>query len=428
MKVSANCWTDRKEVLSNGLRIVTAHMPHTRSVTIAVFVGAGSRHEAIEKSGVFHFIEHMCFKGTTLRATPREVSGAIEGVGGILNAATDKELSVYWCKVALPYFPLALDVLSDMICHSKFDLEDIESERRVIIEEINLSHDSPQCRVDLLVDEILWPNHPLGRDIAGCKETVSMLSRIDMCEHLSSQYVPNNTVIAIAGNVEHSEVVSRVEDSFGEWRQGCIPNWNTALDTIEKPSYRIETRDTEQVHLCLAVKGPALGHPDRFIFDMLNVVLGQGMSSRLFMEIRERLALAYAIYSSVDHFLDSGCLGVYAGVSPSCFEQATVAILGELSRLRDGVSESELVRAKELCKGQLALRMEDSHEVASWLGGQELLLNKTMTMDEATEIVESISLDQLRRVARDTLVADKLNLAAVGPIMNGIDISNLLKL
>lgn len=406
----------QKSLLDNGLRVITSAMPHTRSVSLGVFVGTGSRYERDEEAGVSHFIEHLCFKGTQQRATAKEVSEAIEGVGGILNGGTDKELTIYWCKIARPHFALAVDVLADMLSNSKFDPADIERERQVIIEEINMSLDSPQQRVDTLIDELMWPEHPLGRDVAGTKATVSTLARQDILGYLDHHYLANNTVLTVAGDISHQEASAMLEDAFGSWRTGSPQTYLPASDKQSQPRFQSEHRDTEQAHLCLALPGLSLKHPDRFVLDLLNIILGEGMSSRLFTEIREKRGLAYAIQSYVNHHLDTGSLTIYAGVDPGHLPTAVKAIVEEIYRLKDKVPEVELTKAKELSKGRLLLRMEDTRSVAGWLGGQELLLGKILTVDELVSIVDSIQADDLLRVAQQLLIADKLNLAVVGPV------------
>jgi predicted Zn-dependent peptidase len=406
----------QKTVLNNGLRIISDTMPHTRSVCIGVFIGTGSRYETAEEAGVSHFIEHLCFKGTQRRATSKEVSEAIEGVGGMLNGATDKELTAYWCKVARPHFLLAVDVLADMLSHSRFDPEDIEKERQIIIEEINMSFDSPQHRVDLLIDELMWPGQPLGRDIAGNKDTVASLTRQDMLDYLAHQYLADNMVVSVAGDISHQEVVASLEEAFGDWQRGSSHRWYPADNKQYQPRFQVEQRDTEQAHLCLGLPGLSLSHPDRFILDLLSIILGEGMSSRLFLEIREKRGLAYAIQSYADHFLDTGSLSVYAGVDPKHLPTAIEAILGELNRLKEKTPEVELTKAKELGKGRLLLRMEDTRSVAGWLGGQELLLGDILTVDQVVAIIDSIQADDLVRVAQELLIGERLNLAVVGPV------------
>ena len=418
----------QKSVLENGLRVITASMPYTRAICIAIFVGAGSRYEGIEEAGVSHFIEHLCFKGTQRRATSKEISEAIEGVGGMLNGGTDKEFTIYWCKVARPHFSLALDVMIDMLRHSKFDAQDMERERQIIIEELNESMDSPQQRVNMLIDEVVWPNQPLGRDVAGSKESVNRLSRGMLLEYLSHQYVPNNIVISVAGDISHEEVLSSISEALGDWTQGHPQPFYPAEDSQEEPRLRIEKRDTEQAHLCLAIRGLPLLHPDRFNLDLLNVILGEGMSSRLFLEIRERRGLAYDIHSYVDHFLDSGAVIIYAGVDPKHIDTAIEGILNELHLLTEDISEAELYKAKELAKGRLLLRMEDSRSVAGWMGGQELLTGGIRTVDEVVSIIDAVTPQDLKRVAAELILTEKLNLAVVGPIAGEDRLHSLLKL
>ncbi|MCK4963628.1 MAG: insulinase family protein, partial [Dehalococcoidia bacterium] len=372
----------QKSVLDNRLRVITGAMPHTRAVCINIFIGAGSRYEREEEAGTSHFIEHLCFKGTQRHATAKEIAEAIEGVGGLLNGGTDKEFTVYWCKVARTHFPLALDLTVDILRNSRFDAQDMERERSVIIEELGESMDSPQHRVSLLIDEVVWPAQPLGRDIAGSKETVSALSREMLLGYLGRQYVPNNTVVSVAGDISHEEVLSRMSEVLDEWAVATLRPPSPAEDRQEEPRLRIERRDTEQAHLCLAVRGISIAHPDRFNLDILNVILGEGMSSRLYLEIRERRGLAYDIHSYVDHFLDSGAVTIYAGVDPKRVTDTIAVILEELARLKDEVPARELTKAKELTKGRLLLRMEDTRSVAGWMGGQELLTGQVRTVDE----------------------------------------------
>jgi len=418
----------QKTTLDNGLRIITATMPHTRSVSICIFIGVGSRYEAEGKAGVSHFIEHLLFKGTKKRPTAKEISEAIEGVGGILNGGTDKELTVYWCKVAQSHFQLALDVLVDMLLHSKFDPPDIDKERQVIIEEINMSKDSPPQQVNMLIDELLWPNHPLGRDTAGSKESVAAITRATMVDYLQRQYQPNNTVVTIAGDIEHQEIVVAVNQAFSSWtKQGERSGY---LDYKEQVAQRlhIETRDTEQAHLCLALPGLSLFHPRRFTLDLLNVILGEGMSSRLFAEVRDKLGLAYSIHSYVEHFLDSGAVIIYAGVEPKNLSTAVRVILEQLSQLREIVPESELSKAKELSKGRLLLRMEDSRNVAGWMGGQEILTGRILSVDQVVAIIDAITVDELKQLAEELMVGSQLRLAVVGPVGGDEPLEELLKL
>jgi predicted Zn-dependent peptidase len=403
-------------------------MPHTHSVSICIFIGGGSRYETESQAGISHFIEHLCFKGTQKRSTAREISEAIEGVGGIINGGTDKELTLYWCKVAQLHFPLALDVLADMLLHSKFDPKDIESERKVIFEEINMERDSPQQLADLLIDELLWPGHPLGRDIAGSKQSVAAITRETMLDYQAHQYLPSNTVVAIAGAGQHQEILAAVVQALGDWANLTPHPGYSPYKEQKFPRLHIETKDTEQAHLCLGLSGLSLLHPKRFTLDLLNVILGEGMSSRLFTEIRDRLGLAYSIHSFVDHFLDTGSIIIYAGVEPKNLQLAITATLEQLSRLKELVPKAELSKAKELSKGRLLLRMEDNRSVAGWAGAQETLTGQILSVDRLMSIIDGISAEELRQLAHELLLSSQLRLAVVGPVAKDEPLDKLLKL
>jgi len=397
-------------------------------VCISIFIGVGSRYETDAEAGVSHFIEHLLFKGTHQRPTAKEISEAIESVGGILNGGTDKELTAYWCKVAQPHFQLALEVLIDMLLHSRFDPQDIERERQVISEEINMSKDSPSQQVNILIDEVLWPGHPLGRDIVGSKESVAAITRDTMLDYLQGQYLPDNTVVAIAGNIRHQEMVTAVSQAIGNWTNQQKHSGYSTYEPKQARRLQIETRDSEQAHLCLGLPGLSLLHPKRFTLDLLNVILGEGMSSRLFTEIRDKLGLAYSIHSYVEHFLDSGSVIVYAGVEPKNLETVIKVILEQLYQLKETAPESELSKAKESIKGRLLLRMEDSHNVAGWLGGQEILTGRILSLDQVISIIDAITAEELKQLAQELIIGNQLRLAVVGPIANDTPLEKLLKL
>ena len=408
-----------KTVLDNGLRVITSTMPHSRSVCLAILVGAGSCYETKEEAGISHYAEHLLFKGTERRPTAKEISEDIEGVGGIINGGTDKEITVYWCKVASPHFSVALDVLSDLLLNSRFDQKDIEQERHVIMEEINMNLDTPQHRVNTLIDELLWPKQPLGREITGYKETVSSITRDQLLDYSARRYMPNNTVLSIAGNIQPEDAMAQIKPMFDKWAASeLVTNYTTDARQTEA-RLRIEPKDIEQAHLCLAVHGFSHSHPGRFIIDLLNTVLGGGMSSRLFTEIRDNRGLAYDIHSYTEHFLDSGSLTIYAGVDPQKVEIALSAIIEELVKVKQGITASELTRAKELSKGRSYLRFEDSQNVALWYGGQEILTRQILDIDDVVAIVDAIKIDEIKEVAHEILIDSGLNLAMTGPIDQG---------
>lgn len=422
----------QKTIAANGLRILTSNMAHRYSVSISIFVGAGSIYEPAEQAGISHFVEHMLFKGTEQRATTKEISEAIEGIGGVLNAGTDKELTVYWAKVARPHFKTTMDVLADMIRGSKFDPVEVEKERQVIIEEINMSMDSPHQRVGLLIDEIVWPDQALGRDVAGSKATISALTTELLRDYWGRQYIPANTVVSVAGDINHDEAVAFISNLFADWSgaSGEAPTaWIPASNEQDAPRLSMEFKETEQAHLCLALRGVSNSDPDRFALDMLNIILGEGMSSRLFLELRERRGLAYDVHSYGAHFLDSGSLTIYAGIEPKNVEAAIMVILDELSRFKEeNVPEQELIKAKEMGKGRLMLRMEDTRSVSGWMGGQEILTGEIITVDEIISIVDAITHDDIRRVAQKFFHLGGLSLAVVGPVADDGRLQKLLTL
>ena len=406
----------QKSVLDQGLRILTSTMPHTRSVSVGFFIGAGSRYETKQENGITHFIEHMLFKGTTKRATARDIAVAIEGVGGLFNASTGRELTTYWTKVGQDHFSIALDVLADMLLNSKLEAEELEKERGVIIEEINMTLDHPSDWVHLLATDLIWPDHPLGRDQAGTKESVSGITRPMVQSYIQKHYQPGNTVLAIAGNVEHHRAVEEATAQLGAWQRRPNNSYVPMNLEQEEARARLEHMTTQQAHLALVLPGLSRFDDDKYHLSLLNTILGQGMSSRLFLEVREKRGLAYSVYSYVSPYLDAGLMGVYAGVDADKIEQALAAILEELDKVRqEPVSDDELGKAKEFTKGHLQLQMEDSFAVASWIGRQECLEERVLSVEEVLDEVDAVTTTDIQRVAQRLLKQEKLNLAVVGP-------------
>ncbi len=408
--------TFQRSTLDNGLRVVTGPMPGTRSVAVSIYVGAGNRYETPEEAGISHLLEHLLFKGTEKRPTAPEISEMVESVGGVLNAATDRELTVYYAKVARLHFDRAADVLTDMARFPLIAAEELEKERKVVIEELASVEDSPAQLVDVLLDATMWPDQPLGRDVAGTEASVTALTREATVDYLKRQYVPNNIVISVAGAIEHEEVVAFCDNALGSWASGPPSPWIPAIDGQTSPRVAVQYKTSEQAHIEIAVHGCSSQHPDRFALDLISVILGEGMSSRLFIELREKRALCYDVHSYTSHYLDAGSFSVYAGVDPKKAVESTQALIAELARLRDGgVTEDELYKAKELSKGRLLLRMEDTRAVSGWLGGQEILNGSIKTPDEVVALVDAVTMADMDRVARATLVGEKLSLAVVGP-------------
>ena len=401
--------------LANGLRLITAPMPQARSVAISLYVGAGSRYEKREAAGVSHFVEHLCFKGTAKRPTAQLISEAIDGVGGILNAATDREYTVFYAKVARPHLDVALDVLCDLVQTPLFDATELEKERKVVLEELAAVADSPGQQADLLLDELLWPAQPLGWDIAGTKESIEGLTRDVVVDYVRRQYVPNNMVIAVAGNVTEDEVAALLAPTLGAAVAGTPEAWSPAQNGVQAPGCALRFKRTEQTHIALGLHGLPLDHPDRYALDLLSVLFGESMSSRLFLELRERLGLCYDVHSYVTHFLDAGSFGVYAAVDPANGHKAVGALMLELRRLTEGIPEGELHKAKELAKGRMLLRLEDTRAVSGWLGGQEILTGEILSPEEVVARLEAVTPADLTRVIAGLLRRDALKLAVVGP-------------
>ena len=417
----------QRSVLDNKLRVLTSTMAHTQSVSMVICVGAGSRYESDKLAGVSHFIEHLPFKGTKNWPTARDVSEAIEGVGGVMNASTDREMTVFWCKVARLHYKTAFAVLLDMVLHSRLDPEEVEKEREVIQEELRMTYDQPSYRVDLLIDEAMWPDQAMGRDVGGTPETVADIQQKDIREYMHQQYNPANTVVAVAGNVTHDEVVDMLVETTRDWKPLEPLKWEPATDGVDGPVVKVERRRSDQSHLCLGVPGLSLAHPDRYAFNLMNTILGDGMSSRLFLNLREEQGLAYDVHSSTSYFRDTGSLVVYCGVEPHKTNDAVKTIVQEFKGMHEAPSEQELNKAREYSKGRLLLRMEDTRSVASWLGAQELLQDSVRTPDEVVDLLDAVAPSDIARVAIDLLDDDKIRLAVVGPRGGAKTLAGLLR-
>lgn len=407
---------NQRFVLDNGVRVLVNELPHTRSVTLSIYVGVGSRYEDAPVGGISHFIEHMLFKGTEKRPTAREIAVAIEGIGGAFNASTGHEVTNYWAKVSYQHFDTALDVLSDMLRRSLFQAEEIEKERRVIIEEINQTFDTPDELLFYDLDELMWLPHPLGRDIAGSVESVGALTRAQMCEHLARYYHANNIVLSTSGFVKAEEVVPKIAETLRELRPAPQGEYARFLNGQKAPRWHVRFKKTEQAHVAVSTWAYPRLHPDRFVVSVLSTILGEGMSSRLFQEIREKRGLAYSVSSFGGMHEDCGFLGGYAAVEPKNAAATLEAMAQEWTRIRDEpVPEDELHKAKELIKGHLLLSMEDTHSIADWYGRQEILGEEMLTVDDVTAAIDAVTAPDVQRVARDLFRTEWLNLAVVGP-------------
>ncbi|MGE3075343.1 MAG: M16 family metallopeptidase [Dehalococcoidia bacterium] len=415
-----------RTILPNGLRIVTEEMPHTRSATVSMYVGAGSRYERDEEAGLSHFLEHMLFKGASRRPTAREISEAIESVGGTHNAATDREVTVYYAKVPHTAALETIDILADMIRAPIMDPAELEKERSVILEELASVEDSPGELASILIDETLWPEQPLGRNVGGTPESVTALPISAVNAYMRAQYVPENTVLAVAGNVSHRAVVEAATRWLGDVPKQAPGAWYPVISRDGVPRLAVREKDTEQAHICIAYPSVSLSDPNRYAVDLLSTVLGEGMSSRLFLELREERALVYDVHSYPSEFRDTGSFTIYAGCDPSNARVTVEAVLEETRAMLKGLPKEELLKAKEMAKGRIQLRMEDTRSVAGWLGSQELLLGRVYSVDEVVDQIESVDHDHVMAMAERVLAADKATMAIVGPFADDSQFTRLL--
>jgi predicted Zn-dependent peptidase len=412
-----------RTALSKGPRVISSRLPGARSVSIAAYVLAGSRLETATEAGVAHFMEHITFKGTAAYPTTRAISEAIEGVGGSFNAATDRESTVYWVRVPIREADRAMDVLGELIVRPVLDTAEIEGERTVIIEEIRGYRDDPAEHAQTLFQMALFGDGPLGREICGDEDGIRGLPEATIRDFWRTTYRPANTVVAVAGDIDHDRAVELAAKAFGTGN-GAIPGFSPAPSLPAGDRVLTDKRKTTQAQLVIGVPGLHRDHPDAWTLAVLNTVLGDGMSSRLFLSVREARGLAYDIGSGLVDYADAGALVVSAGVDPASLREALGAILVELARLRDEPTPAdELDKAKRYLSGGLELRMDETRHVASWIGGQEALHDRVLTVEEALAAIDAVTADDILRVARALVHDDGLRLAAVAPAryLRGID-------
>jgi predicted Zn-dependent peptidase len=399
-----------------GLRILVEELPHTYSVSIGCFVAAGARHEAPAHGGAAHFIEHMLFKGTRRYPNARMISQAVEGVGGMLNASTAYESTVYYAKVATIHLDRAVDVLGEMILRPLFDLHELEKERRVIVEEIRGLQDAPGDWVHELLQQTMWADSPLGRDIAGSVETVSGIGRADLAGYWQRHYNLANTVISVAGNIDTATACRTVRAAFGGLPAGAPTQPQPRPQPRPGPVLSLLGRDTEQGNFCLGLPGLAYSDPDRRPLQVLDSILGGGMSSRLFQLLREEHGLAYSVGSYHNDLSDAGMWVIYGSVEPESLRDAvalSLEILGDLAR--DGVTPDELAMVKEQVKGGLLLSLEDTWSVASRNGAHQLRYGQVIPVEQVVAEVEAVTAADVQRVARRLMRREALHLAVIGP-------------
>jgi len=409
-----------RDVLDNGLRLLTESIPHVRSVSLGVWLTRGSRHEGDEWPGIAHFVEHMLFKGTATRSA-EDIAQAVDSVGGQMDASTGKENANYAIKVLDDHLPLAVDVLSDVVLHPRFAPEDIEREKGVVAEEIKMVEDMPDDLVHELFLEHFWRGHPLGRAILGTADSVNRIDEGVLHEYFGRVYTADNLIVAAAGHIEHARVRELVERAFG----GLGTNGRGAVEAppVEHPLVHVRTKDLEQSHICLGVGAYRQNHADRYAALVFNTLLGGSMSSRLFQNVREKRGLAYSVGSGLSAFRDAGLLSVYAGCSNTRVDEVVRVIMDELRGVvRGGIDEAELVRAKDNVKGSLILGLESTWQRAAYLARQEIYFDEPFTIEDTLAGIDAVTIADVARVANDLLTRTPVSVAVVGDV-NGFAVS-----
>lgn len=404
----------QKTTLDNGIRIVTEEIPYVKSVSIGFWIVVGSRNERRDENGISHFIEHMLFKGTKKR-TAIQIAKEIDSVGGFLNACTNKEYTSFYAKVLSKDFSLAIDLLSDIFLHSIFNPEEIEKEKQVILQEICMVEDTPDEHIQELFNKSFFCNNPLSYSVIGNKENVFAVNQTEMVDFFNEYYTSDRIIISVAGNLEHNEVVRRIEETLGSLpkKNGEIANDLTDL-TRHVSVYQ---KDLEQVHLCFGTKGLSQTHPMRYAGYVLNAVLGGGMSSRLFQEIRERRGLVYSVYSYMSSYSDIGLFTIYAGTDKETFNMVIELVTNELKKFKaHSLTEVELQMAKEQLKGNLILACESIDNRMSKLAKGEIYFGRSVTIDEIIENIEKVTPEEVSQLAEDIFNKDYFSLALLGNV------------
>jgi len=398
------------------MRIIVEEMPYMKSVSIVIGIGVGSRYEEKKYQGISHLVEHMLFKGTGNRENTLELSKVVEGIGGSINASTSEENTLLYVKVPQKVFVTAFDVLADIILNSLMRNDDLQREKNVVIEEIRKCKDTPEELVGLLLDKIMWKNHPLGRGILGDEKSVKAISREILLSYVDKFYRPNNMVISIAGKVKTEEVISKVKKYFGGMENKEIKEYLPVREKQEEYQINIKSKKTNQAHLCFGFPTISRMHPDRYSVDLLDIILGSGLSSRLFQEIRVKRSMAYDVHSYVQYFNDIGSFNIYAGVDSDRLKESIKVILKELKKIRENdLPEEELIKAKEMYKGALSLNLESTLNQAFWLGNKLLLYGKPFTEDEVKKKIEKVEAKDVIQSARKIFKKNGINLSIVGP-------------
>jgi predicted Zn-dependent peptidase len=406
-----------RTLLKNGLRVITVPMPSFESATALVMVGAGSRYETKKNSGISHFLEHMAFKGTEKRPSAMDISSLIDGIGGEFNAFTGKEYTGYYVKSAKNNVGLILDVLSDMLMHSKLDPKEIEKEKGVIAEEINLYEDMPMRKIGDIYESLLYGDTPMGWDIAGEKKIIDRLMREDFVTYMDSLYSADNITVIVAGGMDEKAVLADIEKYFSPMKQFVTSKPQLVVENQVKPHLLVKNKKTEQIHIALGVRTVSLENPEKYPLAVLSSILGGGMSSRLFSEVREKRGLAYYVRSHQDEYVDAGSLVSVAGIDPKRVSEAVDVMMAEYRKVSSGkmdIKKEELTKAKEYLKGHLVLELEDSRSVSTYYGHQELLEHEVLNPDQVLKKIDEVTIDSVEEMGKKYFVNKGLNLALIG--------------
>ena len=403
--------------LGNGVRVVTERMPEARSVTVGVWVGVGGRDEPAPLAGASHFLEHLLFKGTSTRSA-RQIAEAIDAVGGEMNAFTSREHTAYYTRLPAARGDLGLEILGDVLTDPAFRPHEVDAERQVILEEILMNLDMPEDHVHTLLAEAMYPGHPLGREVLGCRETVEAITRDEIDEFFRSWYLPRNLVVTAAGDLDHDHVAAVFERSLGAPVGGSAPQ-RTAPDVAPEPLVH-DAEATEQAHIALGWRGLDHYDDDRYALTVANQVLGGGMSSRLFQEVREERGLCYSVYSWASAYVDSGTAGIYAGTAPARAGELMKVVDDEVGKMAtSGVTEAELAVAKGFIEGSLVLGLEDSGSRMARLGRSLMARDEVVPIDEQLSRIRAVTIEDVARVTARVFGGQR-TLAVIGPVDESI--------
>lgn len=423
--------TFKKTKLNNGLRVISVPVKNANSVTVLILVGTGSKYEAKDINGISHFLEHMFFKGTKKRPDTLKISETLDAIGGEYNAFTSKEVTGFWAKVDKKHIDIALDWISDMFLNSKFEEEEIQREKGVIVEELNMYLDTPTAYVSELFEDLLYGDQPAGWRIVGEKENILSFNREKILDYFNSHYSIDNTVICVAGGANTKDIQQKVNKYFAKVKKNGLLKKVATKEEQKEPGVLLHYKKTDQVHFCLGVRTYDMYDERKYALTLMSIILGGNMSSRLFISVRERNGLAYHIHTSADETTDTGYLVTQAGIKNDSLEKAIELVLAEYKSLKEKkITPKELKKAKDYLRGITALSLDASDTQASFFAMQEVMGQKVLTPEEKLKLIDKVTINDINKIAKDIFVPEKLNLAVIGPIEENKkeELKSLLKL